>query len=40
VLGALLLRLPAPTALMSALVTTFAATAIAHRIRVLGARID
>lgn len=38
--GALLLRLPAPTALMSALVTTFAATAIAHQIRVLGARID
>lgn len=39
-LGAILLRFPAPTALMSALVTAAAATFIAHRIRLMGAKID
>ncbi len=38
--GALLLRFPAPTALWSALITAAAATVIAHRIRMAGAKID
>lgn len=38
--GALLLRFPPPTALLSALVTAAAALVIAHLIRVRGARIE